>query len=644
MTDVWDWEEIDAGRSGSSGDLAKLFKNEGAKNPGALKVGAPPTDATLLARESIQNSWDAARALAKKLHDDGVEPPPFTMRFRYRSLVGADKAELVSSLGLSELADRAGRSDRKKLGLAAEDALDELDQPEEPLRILLAEEEGTTGMDGPWKGADSRLYLALVSIGFTVKAEGSGGSYGYGKAGLIRASATRTVIAHTCFGERADDSGVTRRLLGMTYWGLHDLDDNSYTGFARLGVPGDGPVVPFENDTADALARSLGIRIRDPEVVDDLGSTFLLVDPIVEPGDLCRAVERSWWPALTDRLIDVEIEDVDGTILHPRPMRDDVLRTFVRGYELATQHQDNSPENEFKRRLKPYQPAGSKQYELGSIGLNADLASWSYAHDSGAEDDDAAVDHRTLVALVRGPRMVVEYLPVGRNQPPYVRGVFVADEQIDDLLRQTEPKAHDAWLPKLEEEGIDRDAPKVADQVLRRIGQHVREFKKQLKPPPTREQDIHLPLLDDLFRDLVEDRGTRNPPPPPPDPRRVAIRVTRGVEQAGGDAIRLAATAKFNLTSNHPDAEAEVRLVFRYAFDEDGALGDDCPLELGDLPAGFAILGRDDRGTTVEGVLTHDETTFSLRSHSYDADWSGQLIVIGDVIAADEPEPAAEPA
>ena len=54
-------------------------------------------------------------------------------------------------------------------------------------------------MGGPFTGTKSKMYLALVSIGFTVKHSGAGGSYGYGKAGLIRGSAIDTVVAYSCF-------------------------------------------------------------------------------------------------------------------------------------------------------------------------------------------------------------------------------------------------------------------------------------------------------------------------------------------------------------------------------------------------------------------------------------------------------------
>src|SRR5690606_25773924 len=100
-----------------------------------------------------------------------------------------------------------------------------------------------------------------------------------------------------------------------------------------------------------------------------------LFDPIVAAEDLCRAIERNWWPAIESDRIDLEVETADGEVLYPRPRRDEVLRSFIRGYELATEPQDNRLDNEFKRSLKPYQPAGSRQYQLGDLGLVADLDS-----------------------------------------------------------------------------------------------------------------------------------------------------------------------------------------------------------------------------------------------------------------------------
>lgn len=117
-------------------------------------------------------------------------------------------------------------------------------------------ETGTTGMYGSWESGESRMYLALATLGWTPKREG-GGSYGYGKAGLIRGSATRTVIAYTCFPQRSDEPGVTRRLFGMSYWGDHKMERSRYTGFARFGdETGDGNIIPFQNEKATVFAEA----------------------------------------------------------------------------------------------------------------------------------------------------------------------------------------------------------------------------------------------------------------------------------------------------------------------------------------------------------------------------------------------------
>lgn len=624
----WSWEPVDVNHSGSAGDVSKLFRNEQVKQPGIFALHAPPADATVLARETIQNSWDAARELDHSIKNDGGQPPGFTMRFRFLRLDGSERDDMIKALGLNELAERsAAFGDRRALGLAEDDCLEHLG--EAPLEVLLIEEEGAIGMYGPWKGSASRLYLAMVSVGFTAKGEkGSGGSYGYGKAGLIRGSKVRTVIGYTCFGPRPEEPEVTRRLLGMTYWGPHSHDGMDFTGFARLGkaVPG-GSTVPFENEEADFMATTLGLGLRSPSELRQRGTTFLLVDPTVRPNDLLKAIERNWWPALREGKFTVEVVTTDDKVLPPRPNKNEDLRAFIRAYELATTKQDSHHDEETRVELRPY--LGRK---LGSLGLVAEMDGWSYAS-SADNDEEGTVSHSSLVALVRSPRMVVEYYPVGKQQP-YVRGTFLADDDVDDLLRQTEPKAHDAWQGNLMEEGVDPEAPKVAKEVLQRIRKEVREFRKLLKPPPPREQDIRLPVFEDLLRDVLNNRGRRGNPPPPPPPRSVSIRLSQNVEPAGSQ-IRLHAKAKLSLTEDVDVSSARCRLHFRYAFDEDGRLGDDCEVEVS-VPPGFEHEAAGKHGgVMIIGELTHEAVDFEILSAPYDPDWTGQLLVSGEIIEPD---------
>ena len=199
---------------GVSGDLSKVFKHEPVKAPGVFSVGAPDPAAALLVREVIQNSWDAA--LESRRGAPAERIAPFEVCFRLTAVSGDRRDSLVEHLGLQELATRAASVDnRRSLGLREIDCLANLDEDDD-LRLLEISEQAAGGMHGPWTGDDSKLYLALCSVGITPDEPGRGGSYGYGKAGLIRGSAIRLVVAYTCFRERPDDPGVTRRLLGMT--------------------------------------------------------------------------------------------------------------------------------------------------------------------------------------------------------------------------------------------------------------------------------------------------------------------------------------------------------------------------------------------------------------------------------------------
>lgn len=187
---------------------------------------------------------------------------------------------------------KGGGVSRKKIGLGEEDCLNTLEDPTAGLNYMVIEESAASGMYGPWDGVRSKMYRALCTIGETSGPEGRGGSYGYGKAGLIRGSSTRTVVAYTCFREREDDPDITRRLLGMTYWGSHDFEDARFTGFARFGKQKEGgEVVPFENKEADAQTDRLGLEVRTPDMrtpdmTAHLGTTFLLIEPTMTAEDL----------------------------------------------------------------------------------------------------------------------------------------------------------------------------------------------------------------------------------------------------------------------------------------------------------------------------------------------------------------------
>lgn len=632
----WVWEEFDPSRTSTSGDISKLFRNEPVKEPGVFALHAPPSNATVMAREVIQNSWDAALEAQAHSTDPSLD---FGLLFDFKTASGPDKANLITALALNWLAQRvhdyetqADDYRRRDLGLGDHLCLDELNSPSYSLPHLVISETGTTGMYGSWESGDSRMYLALATLGWTPKRSG-GGSYGYGKAGLIRGSATRTVIAYTCFPERSDDPGVTRRLFGMTYWGDHKMEASRYTGFARFGdEASDGNIVPFRNQEADEVAASLGLAHRSPERRDDLGpgTTFLLIEPLVEAEDLQRAVERYWWPALEDPSIEfsVTISQPNGQVLHPRPRRDPVLRSFIEAYETATVSQDNT--HPYKRVHKLQ--AISEFSSPGTLGLVVNPDDWSYPHQTHT-DTSAPTDHRSLVALMRKPRMVVEYWDAGRTMP-FVRGAFVADDSIDDALRDTEPKSHDAWQTKADDDSDTSIAAanyEAARILLDRIKRHVNKLRDDLKPPPRPQEQVRLPEFDRIMAKIMRGAGPGKSGPAS-EPRPVTIHLTPMAEPVDNKQVRVTGQAEFALSDNYDGDHSTALIRLRYLFDEDGRSGDRAELGI-NAPEGFDAT--EDPGTFI-GMLHRDSpATFEFASDPHLALWAGTVFAEADLLPND---------
>lgn len=533
----------------------------------------------------------------------------------------------MERLGLRELSERVSSvGQRHSLGLSVSDCLSRLEDDEE-LRLLEINEQSAGGMHGPWQGDESKLWMALCSVGITPDATGRGGSYGYGKAGLIRGSAIRLVIAYTCFAERPDDPGVTRRLLGRTYWDRHRLDGTSYTGAASLGNPvTDDAAEPLENAEADRLADRLGMTVRDPAVPADLGTTLLLVEPTVDPPDLITAVERYWWPALHEPGLHFHVQIVDegGEVHYPQPRSNPDLRPFIDAYEIATTPQDNRRADARRRKIQPIGPYPTP----GTLGMRAENPGWSYPEYGGAAD--TGPDHRSLIALVRKPRMVVEYYEAGLTQP-FIRGTFVADESINEPLRRTEPKAHDAWQTRSAAGDVPDDYAALARGLLSRIKNNVNSFRNELKPKPKPAERLRLPEFDRIMRLLLSGRGSGKRPPPS-ERRPFSIHPGGLLRIASDGRLYLTGTAIVEFSEHHLPGEEgdEIEVSVRYKFMEDDRPGDRAELDI-DPPPGFTLVsGRTDtfRGRLAEGSAAR----FDYLSEEYDPGWTGKLFVDAELV------------
>lgn len=637
---VWRWQPDRPDLPVVSPDIARIFKASGVDQPGVLARNAPSDVTLLFAREALQNSWDAAREY-RALNPE-LDLPDFEISIEFKNLVGDEKSQFVQRIGLSEHDKHLGigearQINRRNMGLGVSDALDGLSDSNTPLPILVITEHAALGMEGSWNKSQSRMMYALTRVGYTLKRAGSGGSYGYGKAGLIAASRLHMVLAYSCFKPSDDpEDQSSRRLLGVTYWKNHvDASGKHLTGWSFHGVQTSEGTRPYEDDEADRIAEQLGIGVRSPVNPVGRGSTFLLVDPSFEAKELKVAIERNWWPAIHSREepLRVKIVDFDGTVYVPEvPFDDPDLGPFVKSFDLAMNRASEANEWEGKFDLGVYSPHGGPSFQLGRAGLVVDPDGWSFP-EFGKSSDGTEVDHSTLIALVRGPRMVVEYHKFDLGMP-YVRGCFVADAAIDDLLRQTEPAAHDKWDGKVSEDGIDPFAPKFAAEVIKRLRKQVGDFKSRFLKPPPLEPDINLPILDELCRLL---KG-KKPKPPGKSRRAISIRIdaddpvqqsANGLEFLAGVVFEIEPWVWTALDQRVADDSADrpidlqVEVLLQLAFVEDESQGERLGLQISCSGGTFDPVSSRGQKYRWSGKLGRSESVrFDVRSDVYQADWT----------------------
>ncbi len=561
-----------------------------------------------LAREAIQNSCDAAKEGERRVR----------VVFRIVTLDGDSKERFVAELSLRQgIGERIGR-----VSLAGNNCLA---QPSRPLHLLFVEDYGTVGLHGDPHQRQSHFHRLLLSVGDSTKAlasAGSGGSYGYGKSALSLNSRLRTIVAYSAF--ESDSTGATARLMGCAYLDAHEFDGKQWTGRAWFGLrrPGHEIVVdPLRDEEAHALAERLGFRRRQQR---EHGTSVLVVDSHAhDHQNLLRATEEWWWPRLVDQELEVVVE-VAGTEYFPQPKQRPDLLPFIECYSLAV------------GRAQPAGPHQKSERFNRSKGLSLGAYALQVLDCDPAEE--FLEEKLGRVALIRSPKMVVEYAQMGKSTVPAV-GVFVADSDIDDILKLSEPPNHDRWDPesrRLEVARPDEDtAREVVRNVRKRLKDQMRRFQAQASPPRPREEQRLRFLereLGALFRpQLRGDDGHEGETDP------VEIRFREGplARACDSDRIETIATVALKLRSEAEDdsTEAIVRVRVPILEDDQGREGDLLPvtIESADVDPPNGDLTKPEFRVRLS---KNESRVFSLRSAPYDPRWSTKVDV--EVVSPEE--------
>jgi len=597
---AWHWIPQNEMGGASGNSLMKLAKN--------LRVSATAQ----LAREVVQNSWDAAQILRKESSHE------FKVSFRFVEFDNEKSSDIRSTFHSEDLRDYFVDSlglDATKVSLFGANSV----------RALIIEDFGAHGLYGhPDLRNKSILYRALYTIGSTAKANEagvSGGSFGFGKSAFVSASQSNTVFAYSCF-DKFEKDPATRRFIGWTWHNEFERAGEVFEGRAIFGdmyLSGSGGQVkplPFEDDAADEFAKLFSIAPRKSTGVNSRGTALVLIDPIIDPQTLVEELENNWWPAMVDPDINMHLEvvDFDGTVLHPQPKSRADLKPLIRAYELATQPLDAEP------------ALNERMVEVGNQGSFKNVGRIGFVAIEPSEDQAPKAIPKVL--MTRGPRMIigeVEHKFQAKNVEIYA--IFASHATsfgVDAALRSREPYSHDRWDFTEEEDpsypGAQLLAKKIRETLVTEVNKFTKDMSRDLTPETKRLTEFGK-LFGKLFGDS---KGPETPPSGQSLP--VSINFKRQELEAVDGKIRLKQQLEVSLRETFGGDSLRISIEPELAVLFDGSSkGDSLTVNAKTLLGSVGIRGKD--GFFVATLTPGEKVKVELQSEAYPLDYSVDLRV-----------------
>ncbi len=556
----------------------------------------------VLAREAIQNSVDA-----------GIEGEKVRVCFRHRLLSGTEKATFVEAAGLGDMINRVGH-----LELASPNCFAALDKPRTQLSLLYVEDHNAEGLSGDPHDKGSNFYRLLLSLGDRSKSrtsKGTGGSYGFGKSVYSSSSAIQTIFAYTRF--LGNDGEEHTRTFGCAYFASHEHRGKNYSGRAWLGTKkhedkaGRLVIEPFEDKQADKLAEKLGFVLREG---GDLGTTILIIDATVNLADIVVGVEDWWWPRLIENKLDVEVYDPTGAVSVPRPKRNEQLKPFIEAFEIT---RGMATPKHGLQALRLLNRLG--ETTLGTCGFVV-----AQLNEQGSPI--VRPDRCNTVALIRAPLMVVAYKACSETAPVVV-GAFMAADEIDLVLKKSEPPAHDRWDPDSANlRDVKGEGKGVVTAVMSRIKDNLKRFQREAAPPAPAKQK-RLSILERALGSYFRPQGMGPKPQPDQTASPLHLVFTKQPHAIATPEGTLRLRSVFDIFLDPKATEEQMMLQLRIScpvMEDEGQEGDDLALtvifkgvEAQADPGDHRLF----RFAMKKGAKAH----FAIESESYDPAWTVRL-------------------
>lgn len=433
-------------------------------------LGRPQMEVlTLLAREALQNSWDA-RSLPQG---------PITFMVHAWSLKRAE-LRAARQLVFAELPE----------GLPLKRTL-----TGDSVNVLCISDRGTRGLVGPTRADEldlnnpQRNFVAFIrDVGRPASTQVDGGTYGYGKASFYVASRASTICVHTRIKDghgRPED-----RFIAVGIGDQHNVKVGKRTvrrtGRCWWGRRGhDGHVDPVTGPEAREIAAALGM----PGFGDQTGTSILVIAPDMSVGSDGESKERTLEQAVTRLVSDLvwcawpkmiagrsgnppitfqaNVRSDGGyeEIPFPDPAVFPPVACFVHAFRSAVKSlQSGRVEDDGCTPIKRYNDI------VGWLALKNFGVHPRQRLDTGDPEGAAWVGTPSHhVALMRAPRLIVKYLagpPLPTDALEYA-GVFICKEHVEEAFALAEPPTHDDWRPETQTDPLQKSQVRVAMQKIR---------------------------------------------------------------------------------------------------------------------------------------------------------------------------------
>jgi hypothetical protein len=423
----------------------------------------------VLAREAIQNSWDARL-------------PNSTVDFRMDGRTCSDKDHRAIAKLFAP-----GLPQSLPLGASLRDR---------PLHLLVVSDAGTSGLGGPTRadielpGSRERDFVAFVrNIGEPRDKEQGAGTFGFGKSIFYLVSRARTAIIYTRCKAGADyESRLIGCALGASFRRKQGTVFRPFTGRHWWGVQRNGVHEPLIGARADDVAKILGF---EPLRKHETGTAIAIIDPaFTEPLQDMQALAWSiiWhaWPKAISGQMKFSLTWNGEGIELPDPRRTPPIDAFVRAYEQLTSAEP----------IECYKP----QKRLGRLALHRQLVRTRQPeYPTSFEPPISSPVHH--VALIRAPHLVVKYFAGDSlaGQAAEYAGIFEANPEIDDVFAASEPPTHDDWVAKQ----LEGPRKTFVSTTFIRLSERLRDYVRPITWAAWGHEAVPLGAASALFANLV---------------------------------------------------------------------------------------------------------------------------------------------